>query len=136
MTHLATTTRFGRTPSRPMVVLVALLRLVALLVATELSGMAHALLDAAACVAGVEHPRDDCEDEESGHECPPGCPNCHCAHGAIVQLAARGEPRPQLRLEALHPPRDEAGFVPLDAMPPPGAELAPLYRPPRMTVAS
>ncbi|MEY4508649.1 MAG: hypothetical protein RLZZ450_771 [Pseudomonadota bacterium] len=119
-----------------MVVLVALLRLVALLVATELSGAAHAVLDVAASAVGVEHPRDDCDDEEAGHECPPGCPNCHCAHGAVVQLVPRGEARPALRLALLHPERDEAGFVPLDAMPPKGADLTPLYRPPRAALAS
>lgn len=118
-----------------MVVLVAVLRLIALLVATELSGAAHALLDVATSAAGVEHPRDDCDDEESGHECPPGCPNCHCTHGAIVQVAPRATPQPGQRLTALHPVRHEAGFVPTDALPPPGADLTPLYRPPRRALA-
>jgi hypothetical protein len=118
-----------------MIVLVALLRLVALLVATELSGVAHAALDTVAWAAGIEHPQDDCEDEESGHECPPGCPNCHCVHGAVVQLAPRGALRPELRLASVHPVQHEAGFVPLDTVPPKGPDLTPLYRPPRTHVA-
>lgn len=118
-----------------MVVLVAVLRLIALLVATELSGVAHALLDVAASAAGVEHPRDDCDDEEAGHECPPGCPNCHCTHGAIAQLAPRTTPPPEQQLTVLHPVRLEAGFVPRDAMPPQGADLTRLYRPPRAALA-
>jgi hypothetical protein len=107
------------------------LRLLALLVATELSGAAHALLDVAASVAGTEHPRDDCDDEEAGHECPPGCPNCHCAHRAVAQLAARSEPRVELEPTVLLALCNEAGFVPRDAMPPKGADPRRLYRPPR-----
>jgi len=117
-------------------VLVVVLRLLALLVATELSGAAHALLDVAAGIAGIEHPRDDCDDEEAGHECPPGCPNCHCAHGAVAQSAARSEPRVELGSTVLLALRSEAGFVPRDAMPPKGADPRRLYRPPRACALS
>lgn len=136
MVEQAATTSVMKRPARPMVVLVAVLRLVALLVSTELSGAAHALLDVATSAAGAEHPRDDCDDEESGHECPPGCPNCHCTHGAVVQLAPRTAPQSAARLAILHPPPHQAGFVPLDAMPPQGADRTRLYRPPRAAFAS
>ena len=30
----------------------------------------------------AERAADDCEAD--GHECPPGCPGCHCPHGAVA----------------------------------------------------
>ena len=109
-----------------MSVLAVLLRLVALLVCTELSGAAHAVLDVTASFRGDAHPDDDC-DQEAGHECPPGCPNCHCTHGG-VSLSA---PRMEVRLRVLSPERNPAGFLPLYVSPPKPADLTPLYRPPR-----
>ena len=122
--------------SRSLIALAVVLRLVALFVATELSGALHALLDVAASIAGSEHPEDDCEDEEAGHECPPGCPNCHCVHGAVAQLAARSEPRVERGPRVLFVLRNEAGFVPRSALPPKGADQTRLYRPPRARAVS
>ncbi|MDB4991705.1 MAG: hypothetical protein JWN04_6883 [Myxococcaceae bacterium] len=116
-----------------MVVLAVLLRLLALLVSTELAGVAHAVLDVTATLTGSEHPGDDC-DSELGHECPPGCTNCHCTHGAVAWTLPKIAALEHLR--ALYPATHQAGFVPLDAMPPAGPDLTPLYRPPRAVALS
>jgi hypothetical protein len=131
MAHVVAATRLarpGRRPSRVARVAAVVLRLLSLLLATELSGAVHAASDIAASLAGTEHPSDDCDDEQ-GHECPPGCSSCHCTHGAL------GSVTPQLALvmsgKPVHRLTGQAGFVPLDAMPPAGPDLTPLYRPPR-----
>lgn len=123
-------------PSRSAIALAVVLRLLSLLVVTELSGAAHALLDVAARLAGTEHPHDDCDDEEAGHECPPGCPNCHCAHGAVAQLAARSEPRVELEPSVPWVFCNDAGFVPRAELRPQGADRTRLYRPPRAVALS
>lgn len=33
---------------------------------------------------GADDCCSDCPLEKDGKECPPGCPNCHCAHGSIA----------------------------------------------------
>lgn len=110
-----------------------ILRLLALLVSTELSGAAHAVLDVTASLTGAEHPDDDC-DAEAGHECPPGCTNCHCTHGAVAWATPRVATL--AHLNEIQPALREAGFVPRDAMPPAGPDLTPLYRPPRAIALS
>jgi len=114
--------------------LAVLLRLLVLLVATELSGATHALIDAASSAGGTALHDDDCDDE-AGHECPPGCPNCHCTHGARVSVAFSA-PRVEVQLEEVPTLHDEGGFVPLDGLPPKSADLARLYRPPRTLALS
>lgn len=116
----------GRAPSRTAVVAAALLRLLSLLLVAELSGTMHAVLDAAASAGLVEHPEDDC-DEGDGHECPPGCSNCHCSHGAIAWSA----PRMDVYVAVLPTQSRIAGFVPHAALPPRDTDRARLYRPPR-----
>lgn len=60
---------------------------------SELSGAAHLALDGVELLSGAEHHQEqhDCDDEESGHECPPGCLNCHCAHAAVLAVSGRYE---------------------------------------------
>lgn len=109
---------------------VAALRVIAVLLSLEFSGAAHAALDGYEALTGVtQHADDDCEDE-AGHECAPGCPNCHCWHAGLptvppaavsdtLKVAARAE--------------QGRGFVPYTAMPLREAALASLYRPPRLS---
>lgn len=123
----------SRRPARSTVVLAALLRLLALFVSTELAGVVHTALDVTDTLSGAEHPHDDC-DAEAGHECPPGCVNCHCTHGAVAWAAPRVASVP--RLEAVHPSGNETGFVPLADLPPAGPDLPALYRPPRAIALS
>lgn len=105
-----------------------LLHALVLFFVVELSGLAHAALD----FAGAEQSQhDDCEDEESGHECPPGCATCHCWHAGTPTppLSVRCE----LQLVVLRGAR--LGFRPHAANAPPGADLDALYRPPRLARA-
>lgn len=108
-------------------VLLTALRVLVLLFTVELSGVTHAALDVLSAAGGDVHAESDCEDEEGGHECPPGCPSCHCWHAGTPSVPLRMEPgrRIVLKLSA------EQGFVPAQRMPPAGADAAGIYRPPR-----
>ena len=103
------------------------LRVVALFLTVELSGSLHTFLD----VCGVaEAAQDDCDDEAAGHECPPGCPSCHCAHA--------GAPSTPLRMtrdvQVVPLPVVRVGFAPRLEMEAHGADLESVYRPPRTRV--
>jgi hypothetical protein len=113
--------------ARALVVLVTM-RVLVLLFTVELSGLSHAALDVLSAASGDLHAESDCEDEEGGHECPPGCPSCHCWHAGTPSTPLRMEPgrRIVLKLTA------ELGFVPAQTMPPAGADPASVYRPPRV----
>lgn len=108
-------------------VLLGVLRVLALLFTVELSGLTHAALDVLSAVTGDVHAQADCEDEEGGHECPPGCPSCHCWHAGTPSVPLRMEPGRRIVLKL----NGELGFVPVENMPPSGADLAAIYRPPR-----
>ena len=104
------------------------LRALVLLFALEFSGLSHAALDVACSLAGSTHATDDdCDSDDPGHECPPGCPNCHCWHAGALSLPLGIEPgrRIVLRLTA------QLGFVPVTSMPLGNADLDAVYRPPR-----
>jgi hypothetical protein len=98
-----------------------------LLFAAELSGLTHAALDVSASLLGAQHTSSDCDDSEGGHECPPGCPNCHCWHA--------GTPSPPPVLErgrvAIATVACDASFVQYRAHAKAGADPASIYRPPR-----
>lgn len=106
------------------------LRMLAVLMTLELSGFAHLTLDACELLGAVDQhlEHEDCDDEAAGHECPPGCLNCHCAHAAVLVVAA---PRFEVSFRAttLEP---EAVAFPSRALVYPGAtDLETIYRPPR-----
>jgi hypothetical protein len=105
------------------------LRVCALFLFAELSGVPHALIDVVEACGGSElHAQEDCGDEEAGHECPPGCPNCHCFHAAAAAPALL---RMETELVPLLRRTRHAGFVPYVGKVPPSADLDALYRPPR-----
>jgi hypothetical protein len=108
------------------------LRLLVVLFAAEFSGAVHTALDVAAALGVMEHPDDGCDSDEQDHDCPPGCPSCHCAHGALAWTP----PRSELRRGAVHPPVEAASFVPCESVPAQGAVLTPPDRPPRIAVLS
>jgi hypothetical protein len=126
MPSRAASTRYASAKRRS-VLLVLALRLLVLLFAVELSGLSHAVLDAYSAVSGDMHADSDCDDEQGGHECPPGCPSCHCWHAGTPSLPLRMEPgrRIVMLLSA------QLGFIPGVAMPLPGADPDSIYRPPR-----
>lgn len=100
-------------------------RLFVLLFSAELSGVTHAALDVFA--SDGAHESDDCDEGEDGHECPPGCPSCHCWHA--------GTPTPPLAimwaLKVVVTQMAKSGFTPSAEVGPQGADADSVYRPPR-----
>lgn len=113
-------------------VTVVLLRMLAVLFAAQFSGVVHTALDVAAALGVTQHPDDGCDGDGGAedHECPPGCPSCHCSHGAL----AWSPPRAELGHVVVYPPLQAAGFVPYERTPPRGAEVTPPDRPPRLAL--
>jgi hypothetical protein len=102
------------------------LRCMTLLLACELSGVVHAAVDVAAALSEREHAENDCEQE--GHECPPGCPGCHCPNNAVAWTAPVFPGLRELRI-----PRPAAALRPSGTLPPREADTAGLYRPPKLS---
>ena len=123
--QIARDTKHGGQPPTVAVVLRTLLRVLTVLVATELSGAVHVGLDLAAEYGLAERAADDCETD--GHECPPGCPGCHCPHGAVAWHAPAFDGFAEMPL-----PQVEANFCANRTLPPREADLAGLYRPPKV----
>jgi hypothetical protein len=87
----------------------------------QLSGLGHAASDAVAYVDHQAHEDADCAD--GGADCPPGCPDCHCTHGASVAvMAALAEPFDFVTTIDFIRPRE---------LRPPQPARDQLYRPPR-----
>jgi hypothetical protein len=60
-------------------------RVLVIVTALQFSGLGHAISDVVLGVAGLaQHGSDGCPYEERGDPCPPGCPDCHCAPGAVA----------------------------------------------------
>ena len=101
-------------------------RVVAVIIALQMSGALHAAADALTACAGLSAD-GDCDDGEGGKQCPPGCPNCQCPARSNVAPPAAFDASPLLtrsegqRLATTF--RDDAG--------PQGPERSPLDRPPR-----
>ncbi|HEX5656876.1 MAG TPA: hypothetical protein VFX59_06760 [Polyangiales bacterium] len=102
--------------------IIVVVRAFSVLALVDLSGLTHTTLD----LAGISHADDDCDDEQ-GHECPPGCTNCHCWHAGLAT--------PPLAHE---PPQVAVAPMPIVLPAPPYARTQPrapdqvtLYRPPR-----
>jgi hypothetical protein len=114
--------------ARSSLLAMACLRVLALAFAAQFSGIVHTTLDVAASLGMTDHPDDGCDGDAQHHDCPPGCPSCHCSHGALAWSPPNGE----LREIVAHPPLTAAGFVPDDGVPPRGAEVTPPDRPPRI----
>lgn len=104
-------------------------RVIALLAIVEASGIANIASDVLVA-AGVVAAHDDCDDDEQGGECPPGCPMCHCFHCGMtsVPLARRSEPIEPEHRELLPRPNDATAL--------PAPALPSVYRPPRTLLAA
>jgi hypothetical protein len=63
-----------------------LVQVLALAISMQLSGVGHVVTDLVLAAQGVAHDEGDCPVEKNGHECPPGCPDCHCTHGGMPSL--------------------------------------------------
>ena len=101
------------------------LKVLAVLLALQLSGVAHFAMDVLVhfdCSAECDHERSTDDDRR---ECPPGCPTCHaCAHAqaGYVPRTPRLVVMPILRVPAPELAEDHA---------PPSRELPSVFRPPR-----
>lgn len=108
-------------PRRCSRTLAGLLQLFAILLSLQLAGVA----ELAVCL--TDEVRHDCSNEQSGRDCPPGCPSCTCAHGTVGSIPAPAPAVPTVTL----PRRPEAvlpqAALELQTL----AELPHVYRPPR-----
>lgn len=108
--------------------LASIARVIALLAAVEASGIANVANDVLVAVGIVAGHPDECDDEEQGGECPPGCPMCHCFHCGMSSLPAPA------RSELLQPHEPELLLMALDTTIPPKPDLPCVYRPPRIAL--
>ncbi len=106
--------------------LYALARVLAVVVAAQLAGVAHHAIDVVFASQGaiLHDGKSGCAHDEQGDECPPGCPDCHGTHrlAATPPIAVEGLQRVHDGSESLVRPRE------LEA--PTGTRTA-VYRPPR-----
>jgi hypothetical protein len=106
------------------------LRALALLVSLHVSGLGAVAVELGFS-NGSHDCCDDCPLDCNGQECPPGCPNCHCAHGSGVLARA---------LESTLPEAPDIGR----ALPPVRYEFSAhlssaslgVYRPPRILAST
>lgn len=56
-----------------------MLRLLAFVLVAQLSEAAHTARDVALSVLAMSDCHESDCDDGAGEQCPPGCPNCHCA---------------------------------------------------------
>ena len=103
-----------------------LLRVVIVAVTMQFSGMAHYAADAVHVIEGValHEGRISCPSDDRGEECPPGCPDCHCAH--VVWALPPTCPG----VGAAVDPGIEVGFA-YQSLGPPSEAPRSLFRPPR-----
>lgn len=106
--------------------LILLLRVVAIVLSVQTSGVAHVGADLAGSVFGYVVEHEDCS-RETDEKCPPGCPNCHCAHGGASALppVATVLHVPRLRGDSSWSSRPHATTAP------PAPPLSSVYRPPK-----
>ena len=120
----------GRTPLRrrvaSMPLFLRLLRGLIVVVAMQFSGIAHYAADAVHAIEGVgsHDGRVSCPSDDRDEECPPGCPDCHCAHGVFALPSACPA------VSAAMDPAFEVEFAHEPVGPPSGAPRS-LFRPPR-----
>jgi len=109
--------------------LVCLFQALAIISAFQLSSIGHFASDVVQMLTEGHHHHDsaDGDEDQPGHECPPGCPNCHHVHpgGASVPPAS------DALLAVLSPPA--ASRAPRLAVEhaPAGPSLPSVFRPPR-----
>jgi len=111
--------------TRAALAVLSALRVLAVLLGLELSGVAHAGTEVVELVASeaVRH-ADACPPDGPCNDCPPSCPNCHCSNAptAVTSTALPAElvalvfvPTPTLRIGERTPSSPE---LPLPFRPP------------------
>lgn len=114
--------------------LVVALRLLVGLVSLQLSGVPGVAAEMGLRFLddGADDCCSDCPLEKGGQECPPGCPNCHCAHGGIaLPTATESSTAPVANVGD-----DDVEAAPHETSIPRAPPLPGVYRPPRLTSSS
>ena len=107
--------------------LLSVLRIFFVLLAVQLSGIGHALIDLqllADETSAVQH--GDCSSDAPGRDCPPGCPTCHHANGGV------GSPAQHLNFKVIAAAPHVVRFAPSEADAPPTPPLRSVFRPPKL----
>lgn len=106
----------------------AVLRVLALVLALQVTGMLHAATDVASVVFQLEqHEHEQCPNDGSCNDCLAGCPNCHCANAMRLLV-------PEASASFSLPPRvaTTACWASIADAQHPRPELPSVYRPPRV----
>lgn len=99
-------------------------RVLIVVLTMQLSGMTHSLVDALlTSSSAADH--GDCSSDESGRDCPPGCPTCHHPHGGVGALPSAQQ------FNLAHPAPQPVSFDPAEAEAPPNPDLPAVFRPPK-----
>lgn len=117
---------------RALRVLAFALRVVVGVIALQLTGLSIVASEVAPRFAyAADGCCSDCPLEQSGKECPPDCPVCHCDHGTIALPSAFGSgAESQVILERI------ATAAPYEASVSSAPLLPSVYRPPRSITSS
>lgn len=102
------------------------LRVLSVCLAMQLSGVAHFALDLWLSGAAAAEHFHECDDEDDGEPCPPGCPSCHCAHVSPALPVPSEVPAVAELIPLL-----EVAWFPYRGGAPPPATPPSVYRPPR-----
>lgn len=107
------------------------LRVLAVVLGLQLSGVAHFVEDAVAAVAtGHAEHEDPCPADRPCDECPPGCPQCHCSNAMRSVVPPVGAPSLLLAETALSAAVAETSRAPLSP------DLPGLFRPPQIALVA
>jgi hypothetical protein len=111
--------------------LLVALRVLAVVLGLQLSGVAHFVEDAVAAIAtGHAEHEDPCPADRPCDECPPGCPQCHCSNTMRSVAAAPAAPSVLLAETALSAAVAATSSAPLSP------DLPGLFRPPQTALVA
>jgi hypothetical protein len=107
------------------------LRVLAVVLGLQVSGLAHFVEDAVSAIAtGHAEHEDPCPADGPCDDCPPGCPQCHCPNAMRSVAAAPAAPSVLLSETALSAAVAETSSAPLSP------DLPGLFRPPQTALVA
>jgi hypothetical protein len=106
------------------VTLLALLRVLAVVLGLQLSGVGHFATELVESVVSEEVHHESCPADGPCDDCPPGCPQCHCANGLRSVVPDASSPA----VTVLESSDDVAALA---SEKPPSPDLPLPFRPPR-----
>jgi hypothetical protein len=119
----------GTRRRRAVIGFVALFQILSIVASFQISTVGHFVRDFVQVLSDGRHHHEDPDQDEDdpGHECPPGCPNCRHVHlsGAsvpVAPIAALSDAPPIVASAQRRSTAEDA---------PPGPQLPSIYRPPR-----